>query len=137
MDLANFDTTKPEQTGTLELKHPGTGVVLKDEKTDKPITITLLGLDHPSVQKERKRVMDKRLGSAVGKGGKVRISADELDEDGMNLLVKCTTSWEGIVFNGQALECTPDNVRMLYTKVPAIREQVDEFVNERSNFLKN
>jgi len=40
------------------------------------------------------------------------------------------------MWEGKALECTPENVRMFLTKFPPIRRQIDAFIADRANFTK-
>jgi len=43
-------------------------------------------------------------------------------------------SWKEVIWDGKELAYTSENVRMLMTQVPFLREQVSRFVAERKNF---
>lgn len=64
------------------------------------------------------------------------MTAEEIEESALRQLSICTVSWKGVKLDGQELECNPDNAYMLYSRLPWLKEQVDEFVGDRANFLK-
>ena len=126
MDLAKLDILSPANEGVwMELEHPVTGEPLG-------IKIKVAGVDSDYYRKEMRRQQNKRL-----KKGIRTISAEELENEVIELLVACTLDWEGIEYEGKVLECNKENARMIYKKFPWIREQVDNFINDRANFLKS
>ena len=133
MDLATLDITKAANEGAvMEVLHPTEGTVLKDE-TGKPITITLIGQDSEKVKKRQRVEMNKRLKS----GRRQTMTAEELEEQGLHLLAFCTLAWSGIKLDGQDLECSADKAVTVYQRLPWLKEQVDAFVGDRANFLKD
>jgi len=50
-------------------------------------------------------------------------------------MVKLTTGWTGFKLDGKDLEPTPENVLMVYTEWTWIKDQAQEFVNNRANFF--
>lgn len=133
MDLGQLDTSAVAEDGVdLQLKHPGTLTPLtQDDQAETPISIRLAGADSARFRKAERANRDKRL-----RGGLRRPpTAAELDADGLELLVQCTLGWSGIIVDGQQLEFTPANVRILYKRFQWIREQVDLFMGDRQNFL--
>lgn len=134
MDLTSFDTTKQADTGSdLELTLPN-GQLILDEQTKKPWTIRLLGVDSRKYQDAQHRLANKRMSRRAKARGRVAVSSEELEADQLELLVEVTVGWEHIQFNGP-FAFTKDNVRTLYQQFPWIREQAEEFVADRSNFL--
>lgn len=132
MDLATLDTSKAASEGAImEVQHPVEGTVLKDA-SGQPVTITLIGSDSDKVRKRQRLEINKRL----KRGNRAKITAEELDEDAVNLLSLCTVSWSGIEFESKTLDCTAENASMIYQRLPWLREQVDSFVGDRGNFLK-
>lgn len=126
MDLKTLDIASPANEGVwMELEHPVTGEPLG-------IKIKLAGVDSDYYKKEIRRQQNKRL-----KKGIRNIKAEELENEAIELLVACTLAWENVEYNGEALECKPENVRKIYKEFPWIREQVDSFINDRANFVKN
>ncbi|MDH7787650.1 hypothetical protein QBD01_003677 [Ochrobactrum sp. 19YEA23] len=131
MDLASLAVTHEGQT--LQLRHPIEGTILKTED-DEPITITLVGTDSDVFRKAQRTILDRRLNQK----GKTKLSAAELEEEAVTTLISCTLGWSGIVLDGEELAFSAENVRKLYsrTDLPWIRDQVDEFIADRANFLK-
>ena len=56
--------------------------------------------------------------------------------ENIELLVACTLNWAGIRAKGQPLPFSVDNARVIYAKLPWLREQVKAFIEDRANFLK-
>jgi len=126
MDLTQFDVVSPANEGVwMNLEHPVTGEPLD-------VRIKLAGIDSDYYKKELRKQQNKKF-----KKGFRKLSAEELEADTIELLVACTLDWEGVELEGQALECNPENVRKIYKRFPWIKEQVDNFINDRANFLKN
>lgn len=133
MDLATLDITKAANEGAvMEVRHPAAGTVLKDDAGE-PITITLIGSDSEKVKRRQRVELNKRLKS----GRRQAMTAEELDEQGLDLLAFCTVSWTGIMLDGQVLECNHGNAVAVYQRLPWLKEQVDTFVGDRANFLKD
>lgn len=127
MDLANLNLTEMAEKGAwLTLTHPTTGA-------DLDIRIRLAGADSPAWKKAEKSQTNKRLANLSRKGN-LSMNADEIEERGIALLAAVTLAWENIEEHGQAYPCNEANARQLYRKYDWIREQVDAFVGDRSNF---
>jgi hypothetical protein len=100
------------------------------------IYITVLSKDsevYKGIQKAQANSRFKQFGKRTASAS---LTAEELEEESLQLLVACTKSWRGMTYNGQALDCTEDNVRMIYERIPMVREQVDDAIHDRSNFKK-
>lgn len=100
------------------------------EPTD--ISIEVAGQDSDEFRKAEVAKRNRRL-KAAQKGKK--ITAEQLDEEGLDLLVNCTVSWQNVFWGKDEMECTPENVRKLYTEHPFIREQIDEAIADRTLFM--
>ena len=136
MDLSSLDTVSASAEGaSLELRNPVSDAVLRDEKSGEPVTITLVGTDSRDYMKITHDIQNRRLGKRLGKGGRLKTTAEEIDADALELLVASTKSWQHIIVDGAELSFSAANARMLYTRFPWIKEQVDEFIADRSNFL--
>lgn len=134
MDLKSYDITAQAEAGAdLELMLPnGTAVI--DEKTKRPVTIKLLGVDSRKYQDLMHKVANRRM-SRRAKSRKALTSSEEVDSDQLELLVKMTVDWFGLVLDGKPLEFTEENVRMVYTQFAWIREQAEDFIQDRANYL--
>lgn len=128
MDLAQLDSIKGADAGfELRLKNPKTGEPL-------PMTITLLGADSRVYQDAQRKQNRRRLLEAQ-QSRRMTLTPDAIEADALELLVAVTQAWSQCTFAGQAKECNPANARWLYTQFPWIREQVDQAVGDRANFL--
>lgn len=97
-----------------------------------PLTIELLPNDSEQVQAAERAALNRKLRNPQ----KLRMSAEELDEDGIEKLVAATVAWNTFEDDkGKPIECTLVNSRAIYKQHRWLREQVDAFVGERANFL--
>ncbi len=124
MDLASLE---PASEGVeMQVRHPATNAPIDG------MAITVLGLDSARAVQMQRAATNRRLKQGINK---MKWSAEEIDEDGIQMLSALTTSWRGIELDGKPLECNRQNATTLYTRFRWLREQVDEFVGERANFL--
>lgn len=132
-DLKSYSVDPENQKAVLELMHPQSYSPLTDDDGN-VASITLHGPDSNEQKKARRKWMDKALNNGA-KRKKMNISSEQIEAQAIDILVAATADWSNIGYEGEDLDCTPENVRKIYTEVPFIREQVDEFINDRSNFL--
>lgn len=128
IDLADFDTSKGAEQG-FEL-------TIADLKSGAPTTmkITVLGADSDAYR-ERQRQFQRARVERMNKSRRMNITPDEIEAEALELLVEVTTGWSGFRLNGADLPFNRDNVRMVYKRFGWIREQVDQAVGDRGNFL--
>ena len=123
-DLATLDTAKVAEEGVeLRVVHPTTS-------EDLGISITLIGTDSKTF-----RDISKSRATASLKKKTREIDLDQNESDAVDLLAKCTKGWSGITENGKEVAFSYDNAVQLYTKYLWLREQIDRFMADRSNFL--
>jgi hypothetical protein len=106
-----------------------------DEEIIKGVTITLLGKDskvYTRILRDRQQAMLTRM--QKGRKG-ASLDADKMAEDSLDDLVKLTLGWEGVQDEKGSMKFTPENALRLYKDVPSVREQVEQFIAERANFL--
>ena len=130
IDLASIDTVAGANKGfDVSIYHPGT-------LEDLGITITVLGKDSDLYRQKSTKMQQKRL-DKLAKGGfrKKNMNIDGSDADAIRLLAECTTGWIGVIENKEEIPFSVDNAIDLYTKYPWMREQIDEAIADRSNFL--
>lgn len=131
MDLASIDTKDTANQGAvLELRGPDESALRKEDGS--PITITLLGKDSDVFIK----ATNANTNRILKQGGRAKITAEGSRADGIAVLARCTVDWDGIKVEGEELACTYENAVKLYDRFGFIREQVDEFIGDRANFLK-
>lgn len=149
MDLGKLDSISAANQGfEIQLYHPGS-------KEDLGIFITVLGKDSDAHRKLFQAQQRRRV-EKMTKGGGVRIAGglapEVLEQEANDLLAVCTKSWRTseadkddpklehvkpvLLLNGEELACTRENAVRVYREYPWIKEQVDDAVNDRANFLK-
>jgi hypothetical protein len=142
---------------TKKLAEAGVEIQLLDPANDLPMDemITVLGSDSEACKKIQQRQTNHRLEVQAQKGNRKKptTSAEAMEAEGLDLLVECTKSWRTLLKDekgkvvgsrpeielaeGEWLEFTPENVRRLYEELPWIKEQIDQAIGDRSNFLQN
>jgi len=129
LDLTALDTvTACEDGADVEIVHPRTGEPIG-------LTITVVGSDSPTYRKMIHKLANKRA-----KRGRGILNSEGMEADNIELLAACSTAWawvKGLMLGGEVPEFNLSNVRGIYRDYPWIREQVDVFIGDRANFLKN
>ena len=125
-DLANLASAS-EKEATVEILHPKTNESLG-------IKITVASPDSDKHRKLLQRAKNTNMQIMQRKGNK-GITAEAVDESAMNVVVGSVLRWEGVTWGGTELECTEENVRQVFESLPWIKEQVDDFLNDRANFF--
>ena len=130
MYLYKLDMREAASRGALMvLRHPASGEELTTDDGGQ-IYIELLGMDSP----EYRQLIRAAATRNVSRGRK-RPSPELLEQEGITLLAGVTKGWGGVVVGGEVIAFSPEAAKRLYTDYAWIREQVDEFVGERGNFL--
>lgn len=105
-------------------------------KKNTGIFITVLSKDSETYRDIQKTQANARFKNFGRRTTSTSLTAEELEEESLQLLVACTKAWRGMVYHGEALDCTPENARMIYERIPMIREQVDDAIHDRGNFKR-
>ena len=130
-DLGAIITTDDSEGEFLHLLNPGNGDPLtKDDGSS--VGIYLLGRDSDAYRQAQRKVTNRRLSQKSS----TSITAERLESEANDILAHCTVSWNGIVYKGEELECNAANAKRIYKEIPWLKEQVDEFVAERANYLE-
>lgn len=130
MDLSKLNSAEACDSGaTYEVVHPSTGEPLG-------IKITLAGIDSKVYRDAQRKLSNKRLKQTFGKGVVNKTpTVEEFEAETVDILAKCTISWENVVWEGKDLPCNYDTAKMIYLNLIWLRDQVDAFINDRANFL--
>lgn len=137
MDLSTLDvSTKANQGATVEIYHPITRLPLTTED-GKKVTVTVLGRYSDVYVKNQRRATNRRLQQAGRGRGGIKVNAEELEAEAVELLSNCITAWENVTVDGQVLECNQNNAKKILSdpRFAWFRDQVDEAVNDDSNFM--
>jgi hypothetical protein len=127
------DIGKVKETTDVELLHPATGeVLLNDDGT--PMTITVHGPYSSTYKATSHAQQNKRLMKAQRTGGKLNLSAEEIEASSLDLLVKCTEGWS-LTLDKEPEEFSQDKARQVYLEHPWVREQVDAVFGDTRAFL--
>jgi hypothetical protein len=136
LDLTQFDTVSLSESGvSMELRHPGTGEVLK-QPSGETVSITLAGPDSERCRAQAHLAGKKR--AEIFTSGRKTLSNEELDREEVEMLAAMTIGWQGVSLSadGADLPCTKENAAEVYRRFPAFRQQAQRFVDARANFMK-
>lgn len=131
MDLseARFSTDKANSEGVrCILRDPATDDDLYDG--DEPVAIWVVGRDSKEYKRYQSETESKYRGKKAPYGGKARALA-------LELLARCTKKFDNLSIKGEPVEMDTDSIVEFYKAVPWAKEQVDEFIHDRANFLGN
>ena|ERR1019366_458822 len=131
MDLNVFDVT--EDGIEMQVRHPVTGATLwQDSESEKAVTITFNGTHSSQFKKANFANTDRRIRN----GMRAKITAEQVYEEGFEVLVKCTLAWDGVEVDGARPPFSAANVRMIYKRFPWLRLQAEEFNADIQNFIR-
>ncbi len=126
IDLWDLDISQHAETGSkLTLHHPVSQQALA-------ISLYLKGQDAPSYR----RVIRKQIDWQISEG-KSDLTAAEMERHHIERLAAATIGWDEVLYKGAPLPFTEENAKTLYSEQIWIREQVQQFIEERANFLKD
>jgi hypothetical protein len=134
IDLMSLDTVASSEEGAvMEVRHPKTGDVLRHDD-GRPYTITYRGKDSEAFRDLARKQQDRRVQANMRT--RTPVLSSVIERDDIELIVAATMSWD-IVYDGGVPKSDPKLYRQAYTKLPWLKEQGDEFVGVRANFIKS
>lgn len=129
-DFASRDVAaKAEEGAELEVLDPVTGESVG-------VFITLAGADSSVHRKTMAMIAKRRINGAKGFRNK-GYDPEKFEAESIEVLAACTLAWKGVVVDGSSLPCSRDNAVRLYTRFPWLREQVEQFVSDRTEYLQD
>jgi hypothetical protein len=132
MDLSNIGKTK--DTSEVTLYNPVNSEILTNEDNSE-MTVTIHGPYSSKYKSIAHAQQNRRLQKAQRTGGKLNLTAQEIEASALDLLVKCVASWN-ITLSGENPECTETKVKEVFTDYPWMREQVDAALGDAQAFLE-
>ena len=131
MDLMDLKPTS--NTVEVKLKHPNTGVVLKNEdKTDMTIVV------YASHSKEYKELIheqtNKRL-KVMQSSKNTNVTAQDMEKATLDMLSKITSEWN-ITYNKEQPKLSIAKAKQLYDEVFWIKDQIEEALADSLDFTK-
>ena len=85
---------------------------------------------------QARKIRMKTMNDGLNRKASSKVTAEELETRSIRHLAKLAISWQGVVENKKDLEFSTDAVFELLKKYAWIKEQCDEFIGDRGNFLK-
>ena len=72
------------------------------------------------------------------KAAEQKANGDDVCVEDVNAAVygACIASWTNVEWNGETLECTPDNIEFFMDNAPWCHSQIADEVENRANFTK-
>ena len=131
MDLMNIGTTK-ETTDVVLYNPVNSEILLNDDNSE--MTITVHGPYSSKYKAISHNQQNRRLMKAQRTGGKLNLTAEEIESSALDLLVKCVDGWN-ITLGGETPDCTEAKVREVFEALPWVREQVDAALGDAQAFL--
>ena len=138
-DLKSFDTISGSETPTrVNLVDPQTKeeITIKNEDgTSEPLWVEILGPDSKKYKTENNKIINSRI-TANKKGGKV--TAELMDQENKKLVAAVITGWSPkFVREGAPFLYSAENAKLFVEAYPPIYEQLNDFLQDRGNFVKN
>jgi hypothetical protein len=130
-DLLQFDTKSAANEGVKMyiVKPNGSGFFVSEDGT--PWHIVLKGSDSKEYR-DAKANMKRTIWNRTVAGQK--LTDDDYADLIADVICACVVGWHGVVVEGQPLEFTPENVKMLLTRFVWLFDRVADFVESRENF---
>ncbi|NTX09025.1 hypothetical protein [Myxococcus sp. CA040A] len=129
--LTGFDLSSLQHrdTATVDIRHPLSAKPLG-------IRVEVASADSSFVREVERELRDQAMARYQLNRG-AALTAKEAEAEALELLVRRTVSWSGVLEHSTVMDCTPDNVRRLYTAYPWLRRQVDEACADRARFFED
>jgi len=130
MDFKIMDTSVKSNDGVwMPIRNIESGEPIIDEKTGKPVRWKVCGTNSKIFQKQQKIMADAEKRTRKG------LSTAEQTEYARKIYSACVLEWECMEDGNKPLECTPENVRLVFDTSEPIFKQLVEFIDTASNFL--
>lgn len=148
MDLSKLEPAR--EPVFLHLLHPVTKTKLytlrkneegeEEQDLEKPIGFMVVGSDSPEFHARERWIIDQRLKRAeaaqrAGRGAE-GFDPDSLAVESENTIIACIKGFVNINLDGEDLQFSPENARMLFKRLKWAREFLDKEIVNRANFIK-
>lgn len=124
---------KTKDTTDVVLYHPQTGDVLLNADGSQ-MTITIHGPYSERYKKVTHEQQNRRLLKAQRSGGRMNLTAEELEASALEVLVECTETWN-LTLTDKLEKFDKAKVREVYTTLPWVKNQVDDAFADTRAFL--
>lgn len=130
MDLNSLEVKS--ETTVVQLYHPAHNTPMVNDDGSN-MTITIHGKYSDRYRKIQQSQQNARLKRAE-RGGKMKLTAEEILADRLDLTVGCVESWN-IQLDGSVPDCTSVNVRSIFQRFPWMRETIEIEMEDTQAFL--
>lgn len=141
MDISKL-TVRDGHVVVMTIKDPRdpTGIRPLMDGEDKPMTISMIGMDSPKMREasrrfQGERILDKTVANIVNVSDAV-VSLKEAERRNVELIATAVVNWSGLGIGEESSPCTFENVVHVLTELPWLFNQVNIFLDNRSNFIK-
>lgn len=132
MSLLSVGKTK--DTTDVLIYHPSSGEPMLNADGSQ-MSITIYGPYSKKYKQISHAQQNRRLAKAQRSGGKVNITAEEIEASALDVLVKCVAGWN-ITLDKEPEEFSEEKVREVFELVPWLREEVDNAFGDTRSFLE-
>jgi hypothetical protein len=132
MGLRNIGKIK--ETTEVVLYDPASGAVLLNADKSE-MTITLYGPYSEQYKAAERAQTNRRLARAQRSGRGITITAEQIEAESFDLLVKCVAGWN-ITLDKEPEPFSESAVRDTLTEFPWVRAQVDAGFGDTAAFLE-
>jgi hypothetical protein len=119
----------------MQILHPTTNEVLTTDSGEE-MALLLVGLDSDECRKADREITNRRLRNQTMGSRKVKISAEEIESESFDKTCACVVGFKNVVVNGVEIEFSKKNVKDLFTTLPWLKRQAEDFIYDQSNFIK-
>ena len=133
-DLNSFDTVSACNAGAeIELKDPWTGA-------STGAFITIMGEDSEVFKNafykiRNRRNMEKAQAERQRQAAPI-LTAEQEEEDNIELLAACTKGWRGIARDGVEIPFSQEAAAQFYRQFPKFKQQANAAIGALENFIK-
>jgi hypothetical protein len=128
-DLSSLEVVEGAE---MTVMHPVEDIPL-DGSDGKPVVFKVVGIDSEQYRAAQRSAQNRRL----SKKTRMKITAEQLEHEVLESIVACTVGWSNnFEVDGAAMKFSAENAKTLYQRFPWLREQVQDFIEDRANFLR-
>ncbi len=125
MDISNFSVKEDAEAVTIRNPSPGEDLL---NDNGEPMQVFVVGSDSAAFRRIKSDMFAKNRKAK-------NVSFDRAEAQSLEVLALATTDFKNIQLDGEALEYSKQAAIDLYRAYPWIKEQVDEAIVNRSDFL--
>lgn len=127
------EIAKVTDTTEVTLRHPTTDAILTNADGS-PMVVVIHGPYSKRYKNTAHEQTNRRLNKMNRTGGKMTMTAEEIEESTLDLMVACVESWN-ITVDTKPEPFSTAAVRKVFEEFPWLREQVESVMGDTRAFL--